>query len=113
MDQNELLKELRIQRQFIRKHLDWIEQKIASLENNQSSGEKQLPHSEIKPEASTEPWLDNAPTEETKNEADQALDAYRPANSKDLQRAKIGCLALFLLCSALFLFLLFGLPYLL
>ncbi|MBT63887.1 MAG: hypothetical protein CML13_11820 [Puniceicoccaceae bacterium] len=39
--------------------------------------------------------------------------SYKNKTQSEIQRAKIGCLVLFVLATALFLFLLFGLPYLL
>ncbi|MEO0511071.1 MAG: hypothetical protein AAF065_14570 [Verrucomicrobiota bacterium] len=125
MENDKLLEELRTQRKLIQKHLEWIEKKIIELERR-DEGSSTLPASLETAEAgpsSVEPSKNS--TEETKiesarseallenSEEEQVLKAYQPPTGSDVARAKIGCLVLFFLSIALFLFLLFGLPYLL
>lgn len=117
MDQS--LEELRAQRELIRKHLEWIDRQLAAAETdkpNAPTSETTCPPeapeaSPVKTTQPTEKAKDTAP-EESKvfvNDDPERLHAPAPV---DLTRAKIGCLALFFLSSFLFLFLLFGLPYL-
>lgn len=123
MDDDKLLEELRAQRELIRKHLDWIEQKIAEQEGSEkpddqgSVGCPQPPSGQAPDSDETElvpPQTEDEPNTDGENdEEEQALQTYRPASGNDVTRAKIGCLVLFVLSTALFLFLLFGLPYLL
>lgn len=54
-----------------------------------------------------------SPDTPTAPEASDIADRYEPHAQHTLFRAKMGCLALFVLSTVLFLFLLFGLPYLL
>lgn len=109
-----LLEELKQQREQIKKHLDWLDRKIAELSKGEvdKGSEKNVapPLSENDPAAK--------PPEEAKNKAvpyvpDPDAPAYKEKTQGELRRAQFGCLALFILSTALFLFLLFGLPYLL
>lgn len=106
----DLLDELRAQRALIRRHLDWLEAKIYSLENEaEDPGETPPPIIE-----ETEPAAaPDAPTEEPSAPLPESPDAYRAPNSNQLMQAKMGCLVIFATGTLLFLFLLFGLPYLL
>ena len=119
MKPEELIKELRAQRELLQKHLDWLDQKIADLDDSELKEESQEP----------QPQKENVPPEADKVEEDKheelevtaligdpaskIVSDYKAATGSELQRAKIGCLVLFLLGIGLFLFLLFVLPYLL
>lgn len=110
------LEELRAQRALIKQHLYWLDDQIETAERtargseptgmaannpNQSAATTQrqsaLASEAVAPEASTYGIDENAP--------------LTPGTS-DIMRAKIGCLAIFGFATFLFLFLLFGLPYL-
>ncbi|MGJ8649741.1 MAG: hypothetical protein ACSHX4_05235 [Opitutaceae bacterium] len=121
MDQS--LEELRAQRELIRKHLEWIDRQLAAAETGKPSeptSETTSP-SEAPETPKASPVKTAPPAEATEgtaapegskvfvNDDPERLHAPAPV---DLTRAKIGCLALFFLSSFLFLFLLFGLPYL-
>lgn len=117
MDQS--LEELRAQRELIRKHLEWIDRQLAAAEtgkpNESTSGtdgsSKATKASPTKTTPLPEAADGTAPDESHTSVNDDPARLHAPA-PVDLTRAKIGCLALFFLSSFLFLFLLFGLPYL-
>ncbi len=125
------IEELRAQRDLIKKHLDWLDHKLAEAESRPSGDGPPAPTAE--PEtliAATAPTAAAAltattpetaatpanPTAETSSESPELiLDPERILAAPppmDLRRAKIGCLVFFAVASFLFLFLLFGLPYL-
>lgn len=124
------LEELKQQRAQIQQHLDWLDTKIVELEPLEAKAkiDKPAPTREER----TQKVASSANSETHKNtETPQAAEpneaqATRPVLSPDIEaptykaktqgeikRAKIGCFVLFVLGTALFLFLLFGLPYLL
>lgn len=133
------LEELKRQRDQIQKHLDWLDAKIAAHAAEPAvspaaegsapaaaakTSESPAAQSTTAPEA---PGLANAsvPVESTKepqhrdrivpaeSSAEPELPTFKAKTAEELQRAKIGCVVLFVGATALFLFLLFGLPYLL
>jgi hypothetical protein len=133
---NKLLEELRAQRALIQKHLAWLDEQIAKLEptspneaeqteatvdTQEQAPEKMQNPLESKPAASvlagsdskTEGEPSPSLADDDANRSQQLLQDYKPASGNDIMRAKIGCFALFILGTGLFLFLLFGLPYLL
>lgn len=119
MDDDKLLNELRAQRKLVQKHLDWLDQKIAALKKK--GGQKNKAPDEALPKAPTDlaekilaPEKGNdAPRPAEEDEAlDEVFSRYKAPTANELQRAKIGCLVLFILSTLLFLFLSFGLPYL-
>ena len=93
MDQS--LEELRAQRAAIKAHLDWLDRQIAA-----ASTPQQQPDDETPPPAAGVAELD-------------AEHILKSAPQSSVKRAQIGCLLLFLAATSLFLFLFFGLPYLL
>jgi hypothetical protein len=104
------IEELRAQRDLIKQHLEWLDRKLAEAEPAKKNKALQsAPTSPTLPvtEPSTEAPLESP---EIIPDPERILAAPPPV---DINRAKIGCIALFILTSALFLFLLFGLPYLL
>jgi len=132
MDKHKRLEELRRQRDTIRNHLAWLEQEIAELADGDSDPNPDTPpvapvtsaeseRREDKPRAAASTQnaaplpaaREDAPAEDAEGKIDQQLDRYRNSGQRSIQSAKVGCLLLFIACTALFLFLLFGLPYLL
>ncbi|WPJ94834.1 hypothetical protein SH580_15485 [Coraliomargarita algicola] len=124
------LEELKQQREQLQKHLDWLNAKIAELspttegEPSPEPSKKQSPPPASSPPPATTSTQSEPTTEPTTeprqpNDAElapPALDiesSYKPKTQSEIQRAKIGCLLIFAFATALFLFLLFGLPYLL
>ena len=116
------LEELKRQRDQIQKHLDWLDAKIAELA---PQAEEKAPALEVptppKAEAPAEE-VDEATPDELPFHRDESVpvvalemtpSSYQAKTQSELMRAKVGCLVLFILSTALFLFLLFGLPYLL
>ena len=114
-----LLEELKQQREQIQKHLAWIDAKIAELSKKDEGEEsdKNVASTATAQEcvARTEPPSPPEANNEEPLPYEPNLDAsaYKAKTQSELHRAKIGCLVLFVLGCALFLFLLFGLPYLL
>lgn len=109
-----LLEELKQQREQIKKHLEWLDGKIGELSKGEAVGSSE------KNTAPTPPPSENAPASKPSEAGkappfvpDSDAPAYKEKTQGELRRAQFGCLALFILSTALFLFLLFGLPYLL
>lgn len=104
------LEELRRQRAQIQQHLDWLDAKIAAAENQAAPA--------LQPETRTEQPRPTERPEHAVNQTDPDVgpdtetSQFKAKTSEDLKRAKIGCVVLFVGATALFLFLLFGLPYL-
>lgn len=110
---DKLIEELRAQRDQIQKHLDWIDRKLAEADVDKTPQEnsahkappipepKKAPASDISTYASPSPELNEGP--------DPEKFATAPVQG-DVNKAKVGCLILFILGTALFLFLLFVLP---
>lgn len=123
MGENKLLAELRAQRELIRKHLEWLDQQIGDRQTDarESAGhtedDKKLtpdtPHSTEAPvvDIAQEIKLEE-PGNKADDEAENWFSSYKAPSGDDILKAKIGCFVLFALGSLLFLFLLFGLPYL-
>ncbi|MEM1223273.1 MAG: hypothetical protein AAGH40_10945 [Verrucomicrobiota bacterium] len=122
---DKFLKELREQRDRIKAHLDWLEQKIERLENQEGSDpssndaplvEAPIP-SEEKTTKSTETLDRPEPPIETGERQEKAPvfvpTAYASSTGSDIKKLQIGCSVIFVLATALFIFLLFGLPKLL
>lgn len=117
---SEPLKELRAQRELIWKHLNWLDAQIRDAEGAASGHDEpdrterpiemsvriseRAPCSVEKPE---EPPL----AENIRYEVKDPLMEY--SGGSDITRIKTGCIIFFAVVSLLFLFLLFGLPYLL
>mgnify|MGYP001114657122 CR=1 FL=1 len=115
------LEELKRQREQIQKHLAWLDDKIAELTQEAKVADDE----KSSPSPSQEAQLYTSPTVGEDTSAEEAeppntgtfppeLDAptYKAKTQGELKRAKIGCILFFILGIALFLFLLFGLPYL-
>ncbi|MGB0743688.1 MAG: hypothetical protein ACPGSB_04095 [Opitutales bacterium] len=120
MDQNKLLKELRAQRELQQAHLEWLDQKITALEGE--SSQNPFAYAEASPKSEEPPPEESAPIvapveiEPDKlpgEELERVLKQHHSASGDPILQAKIGCLAIFAFGTLLFLFLLFGLPYLL
>lgn len=111
MDQS--LEELRAQRELVKKHLDWLDRQIESAQGEQPA---EASTSQAPANATDEAKAETpAPAEQTSEATLFHLDEDRilaPSAPSDVMRAKIGCVALCGLGIGLFLFLLFGLPYL-
>jgi hypothetical protein len=121
---SEPLEELRAQRELIQKHLDWLDEQIA---NTQASvvADDRPPPTEFRAEletASDETSASNPILPESTPPSAQsispppAIDSLFEAELKtgmsDVRRAQLGCFLFFTGGILLFLFLLFGLPYL-
>jgi hypothetical protein len=134
MDDKKWLEELRAQRELLQKHLEWLDAKIAEQEeegsgkvatgapgpvvarNPEGGGHNHTPSSDEATKA--EPLItteieESIPALSDEDDPYGKYHIYKPPTGDDVLRAKIGCLALFVLSTTLFLFLLFGLPYLL
>lgn len=115
------LEELRAQRALLKQQLDWLDQKIASADR--PSKTQDITPSDIDAAlnqataaATAPPPPPTAPSPATSSvDPIIALNEDRimaPSVPKDAFRAKIGCVVFFILAAGLFIFLLFGLPYL-
>ena len=117
---SEPLEELRAQRDLIQKHLDWLDAQIEQTRGStsQASSSTEPSATEDRLEGSTSrgssPEAPKAPAVTTETAPSTNLDELTPppSNGSDVKRAQIGCLAIFAVGTLLFLFLLFGLPYL-
>lgn len=123
------LEELRRQREQIQKHLDWLDAKIAAEASDQpttSQDPKSPVQAEVTDTTEATPQTSELPAPTEASAALQRSDSslkddrfeseqpeFKAKTAEELKRAQIGCIALFILATTLFLFLLFGLPYLL
>jgi len=116
MNKMPLLEELRAQRALIQQHLAWLDQKIAKLESDAPKSDAPAADDAAKEQDSPpgDPTANHAtnPPTAVDEEAEVAFGSYNTPTGDQILRAKIGCLVLFTLGILLFLFLLFGLPYL-
>ena len=115
---SEPLEELRAQRDLIQKHLNWLDAQIQRAEGSadQPSAPTEPPAAEsiAKAAAVATPSQTSKTPSQTAVEPVNDLDELAPpaSSGSDLLRAQLGCLALFAIITLLFLFFLFGLPYL-
>ncbi|CAA6678281.1 MULTISPECIES: hypothetical protein [unclassified Lentimonas] len=131
---SEPLEELRAQRALIQQHLDWLDARIAASEGSstiaplaqgQSQSGAEVPSSPefaTKAEASEPAAPKSAtmaqfaklpdPIEEPAAPLFDIDPAAQSSTTSDIRKAQIGCLAIFTIAILGFLFLLFGLPYL-
>jgi len=113
------LEELRIQRTLIQKHLDWIDAQIEKTES--TTGDHKLKITENAPEVSVTTDEAQAPSGSKQFESEPTIPSDNEiehifagsTHVSDVKNAQIGCFILFATATLLFLFLLFGLPYLL
>jgi hypothetical protein len=112
------LEELRAQRDLIQKHLDWLDAQIQRAEGSadQQSASIEQPTAESIAQAAVVATPNQASKIPIQPPAEPILNvdelARPPSSGSDLRRAQIGCLAFFVIITLLFLFFLFGLPYL-
>lgn len=119
---SEPLEELRAQRDLIQQHLNWLDAQIASAEG--SSDQTTPPTNQAATEAAAASAIKTptvtvpakiAPQEPTPSVA-PALEfdeeRHLSSGTSDVRRAQIGCFLIFAGGVLAFLFLLFGLPYL-
>lgn len=111
------LEELKRQRARIQQHLDWLDAQIATEEDSVACplvGRPEQKVNQTDPEDAPEPKPATG-TPAPKDAEPEAIEAsgYQPKTQEELLRTKIGCFLFFALGVVLFLFLLFGLPYLL
>ena len=132
------LEELKQQCKQIQQHLDWLNSKIAEMEHPKGISPIETKADkpavalasatpQVETPASTEPTEEPKPEEATKTPPksepstapapvytpDIAAPTYQAQTQGEVRRAKIGCFVFFILATALFLFLLFGLTNLL
>jgi len=124
MEDNKLLAELRAQRELIRKHLKWLDQQIGDIptdtdgsDDNAVDGKeptRDTPEATDATEAlGVAPKVEaEAAEHEANDEAEHWFSSYKAPSGDDVLKAKTGCFVLFALGTLFFLFLLFGLPYL-
>ena len=117
---SESLEKLRAQRELIEKHLNWLDEQIKDAENtaarhNESTQAEYPSEMPARIKGHSPDNINNSdvptPAGNVHHEIEEQLMAY--SGSLDIGRVKAGCLIFFAVISLLFLFLLFGLPYLL
>jgi hypothetical protein len=115
------LKELRAQRELIQKHLNWLEAQIRDADGTDGVGhdESNLAEhpSETPAQTNDRVYQDIKTSVKPCSTADVDVEIgdklMKYSGGVDIQRVKIGCFIFFAAITLLFLFLLFGLPYLL
>ena len=115
-----LIEELRAQRTLIKKHLDWLDLQIKQSESNHADSSsadtvekvsvKSFPDG-LKDQKFERKFASSNSTEEANIPIEANFTKSTSAN--DIKRLQIGCFTLFATATLLFLFILFGLPYLL
>jgi hypothetical protein len=116
---SELLEELRAERALIQKHLNWLDAQIVKVEDAVGQPMDVCEPASDKPIATkNEVGLSSATTAHTPEPSDASAfeidgERNRTSSTTDVKRAQIGCLLIFTVSALLFVFLLFGLPYLL
>ena len=120
---SEQLEELRIQRELIQKHLDWLDAKIKDAEKATSfrSGEsnlavkKGIEMHDAQENNGNQSGIKKPFDPDSIEDSDYKIEDkfIQHSSDFDINRIKIGCFILFAGATLLFLFLLFGLPYLL
>ena len=107
------LEELRKQRALLQQHLDWLNQKIADAEQRQAG--QPTPHPVPPTATSTLPQIQATETVEALASDASSIEDIVPPHAHtpiDIDRLKLGCIGLVASAILFFLFLLFGLPYL-
>jgi len=127
---DEPLEELKRQRELIRRHLEWLDRRIAEADSEQASTPRESADDEpvSSPVASSIPATPPPAAEAASLESEPASFAHDPvlqealraervqrddgllSGLSDVDRAKYGCFILFAVGIGIFLFLLFGLP---
>lgn len=110
------LEELKRQREQIQQHLEWLDAKITELDHPKTSPEPKPEKAEVgapNEAAETPPKTEYPSASAPAHLPDIEAPTYKAKTQGEVRRAKIGCFVLFILSTLLFLFLLFGLPYLL
>ncbi len=101
------LEELRAQRDNLKQHLSWLEEKIAEFEGSEAAAEAEK--EEAVPEVIEKPVLPMETAPPPLKEADLA----KQPGGDIAQSTKTGCIVMIVIACAIILFLLFGLPQLL
>ena len=115
------IEELRAQRTLIQKHLEWLDEQIQQAEKNYLASS---PLVDATKKTSAAP--DSADSKDQKPEEEIARshfieqnhsliesDFTQSSSTSDIKRAQIWCFTIFAVATLIFLFILFGLPYLL
>ena len=106
------IKELRAQRELIQKHLDWLDAQINQVEGTKvdSQTTETSQTTSIHEKSSV---VDPPNSSNTHRALDVDAQMARYSSTVDIQNIRLGCFMFFAVATLLFLFLLFGLPYLL
>ena len=119
---SEQLNELRAQRDLIKRHLIWLDTQITNAEGSVGQIEISADQTSIaqsataatptvEPSAAVTP-LNGSPKVPTGPASEIDDERYFTSGTSDIRRAQIGCFLFFVGGILLFLFFLFGLPYL-
>ena len=106
------LKELRVQRELVQKHLDWLDAQIEEFEDlnrTRKSTTESYPH--CRPLNQEKANASDFIASDTGAIAGEENSTKLFSETSDVKRARIGCIAFFIIITTLFLFLLFVLPY--
>ena len=112
------IEELRAQRELIQKHLNWLDAQISDAEGIGSDNTSNLTEDVSKTSAlakdAPEQGIKKPVVLDTPTNPDSKIESLFMESSSisDVKTAKIGCFIIFAAATLFFLFLLFGLPYL-
>ena len=114
---SESIEELRAQRKLIQQHLDWLNAQIRQAENN-SNGYQPDESAKTATSVSTDSrnrkiTKTTAPVSDASIYSSIEAGFMQPSSASDMRRVRIGCFFIFAVVILIFLFVLFGLPYLL
>ncbi len=111
------LEELLQQRALLQQHLDWLDRKIADTTKDQPPEPTATPSRQTDPRGTAAPQAPLAKTDATESDLEgladlEDLPPQYASTATDIERLKLGCIVFFAAAILLFLFLLFGLPFL-
>ena len=104
--------ELRRQRDLVARHLAWLDTKIAEAEGTPAPADAVAPQATAQSSPHAPPPTTVNP-ESTPAAPELLGEDYRSSTADQIRSAKVGCVLLTVGAIALFVFVLFGLPYLL
>lgn len=113
------IEELRAQRELVQRHLNWLDAQISDAEgigsdNNTSNLAEDVSKTSALAKDAPEQGIGKPVVLDIPTNPDSKIESLFMESSSisDVKNAKIGCFIIFAVATLLFLFLLFGLPYL-
>ena len=103
------IEELRAQRKLIQQHLNWLDAQIQEAEKTENPSV-----TSVTKDARTQEFVETTTPVSDANARDSIeAEFIQPSSASDIRNVQVGCIVIFTAITLLFLFLLFGLPYLL